>query len=51
MQPHELSRVPVEVENTWTQERGRSFVESRLAALALKASDELDIEAELSLAA
>lgn len=56
MQPHELSRVPVTVEHSWTQERSldarRSFIDSRLAALALHATDEeLEIEAELSLVA
>lgn len=47
----DLAPVPATIESDWNEERGRSFVETRLAALALEASNELDIESELSLVA
>lgn len=54
MQNQELSRVPVVVEATWSQEPDieqlRSRVSSRLAELALLDHEELDFETDLSAA-
>lgn len=55
MEQKELSRVPVVVEATWNQEKDtelrRSFVNSRLANLALMEHDELNFDEELSMVA
>jgi len=51
MEQQELSRVPVTVEATWNQEKRRSFVNDRLASLALMEHADLDFESELPMAA
>lgn len=55
MQNQEFGRVPVVVEDTWNQEKDlqsrSSFVNGRLAELALLDHDELNFESDIALAA